>query len=872
MKLNWKKILSSFLALAMLLSLFPTTAFAEPEETSFDDAASVEAWTPEETEVYGADGAAGDPVGTARLEAACRFLMYPEKTVEIIHEEAAPEDGEEEVHQHVHVTYPYHNWRASLVVSFDRNVAAGSLGLATRCDNCFDGGVAGWRGFLLDRDLPAGSELQLKGGFGQGLSYGKLCEQVGEILCGAFNLSEENLGAVMTVSLRLHEQANGVETGRVYTLASYAYSFAEISPVQSFQPERINLEEGAAAPQGDSDGEEPGQPDGTQWSVELSSRTRENNVSICRLSGGGMYDDGSEATVTAYPRKGYNFVGWFDASDTAFENALSDQQSYTFTVTQDTSLVAIFEPSQGTLFQLTVHGSLYVVNNGAVQSDMSTYTYNVGERMYISYRDTTREFLYWVNASGNVLSTEKDFSFLLAADTEISSYYAANDTDDVTAMVIFRNAFKQVVLSRTYTQGQSIFFPPNVPNKMGYTFKGWYLADEDGEPSSTEATDESIHAAMSGTNAVIVVPDYVANGQEYTVTVEYTDGTNSLKDSISKVLGVGDSKTFFAPAIKGKVFQHWELNGVIAGFNKGFTVICAEPGEALLRAVYGDEAEEHEPTIIITQTYAKFDNGKYVVSNTEQYAVPARYTVMEVGFVYSTDGTLYGVAGGEENLKLDAPNTKKHLSGFTTNDGIYTFNARTSDPDKTVYAKAYMILKGPDGEILTYYSDMTAGSFNSLTNPEELNIAVVCDDDAVLQADAQVPQDTAIDESVIVGNTATLTIFVDDAEAAAVSLEETEQAKGYDVRIEGVKSENTALIIVTLSKAVPRGGRLLLRQRQRRPVLRGHPLLQLHPGLPPGCLPHYLSGRGGRDQPQPQQLSGRRGDPAPGRRPGGLSL
>ena len=477
---------------------------------------------------------------------------------------------------------------------------------------------------------------------------------------------------------------------------------------------------------------------GDRWTVTLTSRTEASSSSVCRLSGGGTYNDGESVTVTAYPRKGYTFVGWYRADDTSFANQLSKQQSYTFTVTEDTSLVALFAVSQGTLFRLTVHGSLFVVNSGAVQSDMFTSTYNAGETMYVSYRDDTKEFLYWVNASGNILSTEKDFSFALASDTEISSYYAANDTTETTGMVIFRNAYKQVIQSRTYAVGQPISYPASNPNKMGYLFTGWYIADENGEPTETEATEEAIYAAMEGANAVVVVPGYVASGNEYTVTVAYTDTEgNALKDPVTKVMGVGNSKTFYAPTITGYSFQYWTLNGVKASYGNAYTIIYATPGEAKLCAVYAEGNVTPEPTIIITQTYSKYDESanRYIVSNTEQYYAPAEYVVMEVGFVWSKNAGLYGVAGGADKLELGAPDVNKHISNLTANEGIYTFNLRTENPENVYFEKAYMILKAPDGSLVTYYSDMTVGSFNSLNDPEaRYTVAFVNDGGATLQS------------------------------------------------------------------------------------------------------------------------------------------
>ena len=206
----WKKLVSGILAILMTLSLCPISALADASEPDWSSAASAEAAGAGETAVYERDGAKSDPIGTAQMEKAIKFVLRSEKSEEHVQEEVVvAEDGTETTVQHTHVEYPYHDWRAAVVVSFDRRVAQNTVGLSTRCDNCAEGGVTGWHGFLIGRDIAENGEIVLKGSFGSSLTYGKLCSKVKQILCGAFNLSDENIGTTMTVTLRLYEQNNG---------------------------------------------------------------------------------------------------------------------------------------------------------------------------------------------------------------------------------------------------------------------------------------------------------------------------------------------------------------------------------------------------------------------------------------------------------------------------------------------------------------------------------------------------------------------------------------------------------------------------------------------------------------------------------------
>lgn len=73
-------------------------------------------------------------------------------------------------------------------------------------------------------------------------------------------------------------------------------------------------------------------PQPTNYTVSVSSA----NTSMGTVSGGGTYEEGATATVTAFPKSGYKFTKWSNGSTA---------NPYTFTVTSDVSLTAYFEQS-----------------------------------------------------------------------------------------------------------------------------------------------------------------------------------------------------------------------------------------------------------------------------------------------------------------------------------------------------------------------------------------------------------------------------------------------------------------------------------------------------------------------------------------------
>ena len=70
----------------------------------------------------------------------------------------------------------------------------------------------------------------------------------------------------------------------------------------------------------------------TQYTVSVAS----DNTTMGTVSGGGQYEEGQTATITATPKSGYKFTKWSDGSTA---------NPYSFTVTQDVSLTAYFEQS-----------------------------------------------------------------------------------------------------------------------------------------------------------------------------------------------------------------------------------------------------------------------------------------------------------------------------------------------------------------------------------------------------------------------------------------------------------------------------------------------------------------------------------------------
>ncbi|MBR1483613.1 MAG: InlB B-repeat-containing protein, partial [Ruminococcus sp.] len=475
-----------------------------------------------------------------------------------------------------------------------------------------------------------------------------------------------------------------------------------------------------------------------RFTVALSSRLRSGGSSLIKLKGGGEYDSESEAVVVAFPKKGFTFVGWFRDSDTGYTDCLSRQQSYTFTVTEDVSLIALFDRSTESVFNVAVNGSRFKVNDGSTQANSAKYSFNAGERVFVSYTDTSMKFLYWENASRNIVSTEKDYSFVLVNDVRLNAIYTPVASDDTTALVVFRNAYQQILWTHTYSESnpEPIFFPSS-PNKMGYTFREWQLADDDGNPTGVKATDASIRAAMNGNDEVIVVPVYTAaEDNTYSITLRFIDGAGKeLKDPVQETGTLGDAKIFSAPKIEGKYFQYWKLNGTICGYTNVYTLLRGISDDVVLEAVYGDTEIDHETFIGFTQVFCSKNADKYVLSHTMQYYIPEDWTMAQAGFLYTADSA---IGASEDSMVTANGSVKRHVIGYTDNRLTYTFNLNTSRPDKVYYFRGYINYKDASGLLHTEYTPISIHSYNEI-NSIRYTVKWINTDGTLLYSDPSVP-------------------------------------------------------------------------------------------------------------------------------------
>ena len=439
-----------------------------------------------------------------------------------------------------------------------------------------------------------------------------------------------------------------------------------------------------------------------KFTVQVTSRTVSSNTPVANVSGGGSnvtYAGGT--TVTAASLSGYKFVGWFVNEYTG--TPYSTDLTCGVKPTDDCTMIAVYKPVEGGIFELTVNASKFTVNDGAVQTSYLLEKIDVGASVTVKFKGTEK-FLYWVNESKKVVSTNPEYTFYMGSATTLNAVYAEKQENQ--AMVVFVSLSGQVISSKSYTDKQPITFP-EPPIKMGATFEKWSM------------TEAQIRAAMATTETgiIIVEPVYVSNETEATVTITYPDQTTDTKTGT-----VGKVITLTAKSIEGKEFKCWKYDGMTLGYTE--TLKVAPRGTMNLEAVYvtAGEPVTRTPVIELTEISASKLDEKYVVSFTATRSVPENYTVIGQGVLASTNSR-YAEEDALEAMKLDSKGNPpagvfKYADEGTDSIGVTVANGKTSYADRVVYGRAYMILKNEDTGATEYYygSEILSNSYNGLTS------------------------------------------------------------------------------------------------------------------------------------------------------------
>jgi len=339
---------------------------------------------------------------------------------------------------------------------------------------------------------------------------------------------------------------------------------------------------------------------------------------------------------------------------------------------EDVSITVLNIPTS----KLTVN----IIGNGTVYSNNDTWNKNSKEMLLLgttvtliaedNYIDT---FIYWKDSNGNVLSTNKEYTFRTEKNTNLTAVFGSNSSEK--HLVTFKNGNGEIISSNYENIGSKISFPTN-PSMYGYEFLGWDKTEEDVKLATGDIVVTAIFEKIDKKCIVIV------NGGK-------GSGEFSIKDYVTVVAD---------PPEENKKFLHW--------IDANNNVLCHElvykffvTSDKILTAVYVDDTNEIEQSAEISITSTKIDAYNKKLTFVVERSVPKGCSVISHGIVLTKNSML-----NKDEFIIGANGVLKGTSKTTGLIGVLIVNKKNVESGDTWFARGYVIYEDSKGDIKTVYS------------------------------------------------------------------------------------------------------------------------------------------------------------------------
>ena len=219
------------------------------------------------------------------------------------------------------------------------------------------------------------------------------------------------------------------------------------------------------------------------------------------VTGAGEYEEGKEATLTATPAEGYEFVNWTNG-----EEVVSDENPYTFTVSVDVALVANFAKK---VYTVTV-----AAENGTVEGLAADGKYEHGAEATLTATPAEGyEFVNWTKGE-EVVSTENPYNFTVNADIAlVANFQATEPVVEVPAASVRAWAYDLALA----VEGEQYTFSYKATTAALATL---IFTDVDGEELATK----DLGLVEAGANTVVLAADELPAGQKVNWAVKLEAG------------------------------------------------------------------------------------------------------------------------------------------------------------------------------------------------------------------------------------------------------------------------------------------------------------------------------------------------------------
>ena len=178
---------------------------------------------------------------------------------------------------------------------------------------------------------------------------------------------------------------------------------------------------------------------GVMYHITVAANPTEGGT----VTGGGYYAEGIEVTIVATAAENYEFINW-----TKDNEVVSDEETYTFTVTENAEYIANFE-----YFPPIIPTYNIVVS--AEPADLGTVTgsgeYEEGDACTVTAEPIgSAYFVNWTE-NGQVVSTEMEYTFTVTADRTLVAHFAVDGVGENTALsvTLYPNPASEKVMIET---------------------------------------------------------------------------------------------------------------------------------------------------------------------------------------------------------------------------------------------------------------------------------------------------------------------------------------------------------------------------------------------------------------------------------------
>jgi len=304
------------------------------------------------------------------------------------------------------------------------------------------------------------------------------------------------------------------------------------------------------------------------------------------IEGTGIYEQGTEITLTATPAEGYTFVNWTEDGE-----VVSTDAEYTFTVEGNRTLVANFG--------LNTHEVSVIVSpeEGGTVTGAGVYEHGA-ECTLTATANTGYTFINWTE-DGEVVSTDAEYTFTVEGNRALVANFGLN-THEV-SVIVSPEEGGTVTGAGVYNHGDTATLTATA--NEGYHFVFWMQGHD-------VISYDSIYSFIVEEDRTIVA----AFDIEYVQIEVVANPTEGGSAHGSGEYGVGNECYLYAYPNEGYTFVNWTENGVVLSTEAEYTYIVT-----------------HAATIV-----ANFSINNYEVS---AYATPEEGGTIEGTGIYTHGAT-----------------------------------------------------------------------------------------------------------------------------------------------------------------------------------------------------------------------------------------